>query len=121
TDGGGRVLGSLCVIDTRPRDWTGDELDLLRDLTAACSAELRARIAAADTAEINADRERLGAQARAALRRSEILLGGSETIAAAGTMDEIAAAVGKLVAGDTAPAFVGVGVLTGADDDAVLT
>ncbi len=45
TDAGGRTLGSLCAIDVQPRDWTTDELDILGDLAAACSAELRARIA----------------------------------------------------------------------------
>ena len=43
TDADGLVLGSLCAIDTVPRDWTPDELDILRDLAAACSSELRLR------------------------------------------------------------------------------
>ena len=45
TDADGRALGSLCAIDTRPRDWTADELAILTDLAAACSSELRVRIA----------------------------------------------------------------------------
>ncbi|MGC5409855.1 GAF domain-containing protein, partial [Streptomyces sp. DT225] len=45
TDADGRVLGSLCAIDHHPREWTADELHDLEDLTAACSMELRLRIA----------------------------------------------------------------------------
>ena len=37
----GRTIGSLCVLDTRPRIWTIDDLSLLADLAQACSAELR--------------------------------------------------------------------------------
>ena len=45
TDADGRTLGSLCALDTEPRDWTADELAVLRDLAAVCSSELRLRIA----------------------------------------------------------------------------
>ncbi|MGW4502009.1 GAF domain-containing SpoIIE family protein phosphatase [Micromonospora sp. NPDC004336] len=45
TDLEGRVLGSLCAIDDKPRDWTADHLRTLADLAAACSSELRLRIA----------------------------------------------------------------------------
>lgn len=40
-DGDGRTVGSLCAIDTEPRTWTGDEIDVLKDLAQACSAELQ--------------------------------------------------------------------------------
>ena len=46
TDGEGTVLGSLCAIDVVPRDWSEDERAALLDLGAACSSELRLRIAA---------------------------------------------------------------------------
>ena len=45
TDADGRTLGSLCAIDTKPRSWTQAELAILEDLAAACSSELRLRIA----------------------------------------------------------------------------
>ena len=45
TDLEGRVLGSLCAIDDKPRDWTAEQLRTLADLAAACSSELRLRIA----------------------------------------------------------------------------
>jgi GAF domain-containing protein len=44
TDTDGRTLGSLCAIDNRPREWTANELAVLRDLAEACSSELRLRI-----------------------------------------------------------------------------
>lgn len=44
TDLDDHVLGSLCAIDTEPRMWTEDELDILRDQAKACSAELRLRL-----------------------------------------------------------------------------
>jgi GAF domain-containing protein len=55
TDLEGRVLGSLCAIDDKPRAWTPDELATLEDLAAACSSELRMRIAV-DTARAAHDR-----------------------------------------------------------------
>jgi signal transduction histidine kinase len=36
----GDVVGSLCAIDTVPREWREEELDDLSDLAAACSAEI---------------------------------------------------------------------------------
>jgi GAF domain-containing protein len=45
TDADGRTLGSLCAIDTKPRAWTKPDLVVLEDLAAACSSELRLRIA----------------------------------------------------------------------------
>jgi GAF domain-containing protein len=45
TDADGRTLGSLCAIDTEPRQWTQHDLAVLRDLAEACSSELRLRIA----------------------------------------------------------------------------
>ncbi|MFI7216554.1 SpoIIE family protein phosphatase [Micromonospora maritima] len=45
TDLDGRVLGSLCAIDSKPRAWTKEHLRTLGDLAAACSSELRLRIA----------------------------------------------------------------------------
>jgi hypothetical protein len=38
----GHVLGTLCAIDHRPRTWTTDQIDLLRDLAAAVVTEIRA-------------------------------------------------------------------------------
>jgi hypothetical protein len=43
----GQALGSLCVIDDRPRRWTAGEIGLLRDLAASVMTELTLRAAAA--------------------------------------------------------------------------
>ncbi|WP_203819757.1 diguanylate cyclase [Paractinoplanes ferrugineus] len=44
----GWVLGSFCVIDSRPRQWTPDELAVLRDLAVAAESEIAARSAQAE-------------------------------------------------------------------------
>ncbi|MFI5890431.1 ATP-binding protein [Actinoplanes sp. NPDC051513] len=41
----GHVLGSFCVFDDKPRDWTEDELATLSDLAAAAEAEIALRLA----------------------------------------------------------------------------
>jgi serine phosphatase RsbU (regulator of sigma subunit) len=43
TDADGLVVGSLCAIDSRPRQWSPDDLAVLTDLAAACSSELQLR------------------------------------------------------------------------------
>jgi two-component system CheB/CheR fusion protein len=44
----GEVLGSFCAIDTRPRQWTGDEIETLQALAGAVEAELELRRAGAE-------------------------------------------------------------------------
>lgn len=39
----GFTLGSLCAIDTQPRDWTTDEISILSDLAASVMTEIRLR------------------------------------------------------------------------------
>lgn len=41
TDETGRTVGSLCALDSVPRAWTTDDVEVLRDLALACSAELQ--------------------------------------------------------------------------------
>ncbi|MFI9642122.1 GAF domain-containing SpoIIE family protein phosphatase [Micromonospora sp. NPDC051925] len=86
TDLDGRVLGSLCAIDSKPRAWTKAQLRTLSDLAAACSSELRLRIAL-DGAE---EARRLVEQAH---ERLNLLASLSETLA--GTLD-VETAVGRL-------------------------
>src|SRR3712207_81845 len=50
-DADGRVIGSLCAIDSRPRQWTGADLAVLTDLAGACSSELQLRIMTARAAQ----------------------------------------------------------------------
>ena len=42
-DADGQVIGSLCAIDGRPRQWSADDLAVLTDLADACSSELQLR------------------------------------------------------------------------------
>ncbi|WP_194821140.1 GAF domain-containing SpoIIE family protein phosphatase [Micromonospora sp. S-DT3-3-22] len=86
TDLDGRVLGSLCAIDSKPRAWTKAQLRTLADLAAACSSELRLRIAL-DAAE---EARRLVEQAH---DRLNLLASLSETLT--GTLD-VETAVGRL-------------------------
>ena len=56
----GHTLGAFCAIDVRPREWTPDEIDILKDLTAAAVTEIELRLKVRD-AQANAeaaDRER---------------------------------------------------------------
>ncbi|MYS24095.1 Serine phosphatase RsbU, regulator of sigma subunit [Streptomyces sp. DvalAA-14] len=120
TDTVGNVLGSLCAIDTIPRDWTRQELANLEDLAAACSAELRLRISsrhaleARSAAEV-AQAEALDAsgQARLALERSELQLRAAEVLADAQGVVDLRRRVGELITGDLKPVYVGVSLIEG--------
>jgi serine phosphatase RsbU (regulator of sigma subunit) len=50
-DADGRVIGSLCAIDSQPRHWTDTDLAVLTDLAGACSSELQLRIMTARAAQ----------------------------------------------------------------------
>ncbi|MDR6319625.1 GAF domain-containing SpoIIE family protein phosphatase [Actinoplanes couchii] len=104
TDETGRVLGSLCAIDTVPRQWTAAELALLADLAAACSDSLQLRIT---TTSARQHQDRADAQAA----RSRLLLRASTALAATSTADDVVDAVRQLVTGTLDPAYVGVSVL----------
>lgn len=39
-DGGGNVLGSLCAIDSKPRQWSRHQVELLKDLSGAVRTEI---------------------------------------------------------------------------------
>ncbi|MEV6493426.1 GAF domain-containing protein, partial [Actinoplanes sp. NPDC051633] len=67
-DADGNVLGSLCAIDRRPRDWTVKELKLLGDLAAACSDSLQLRIATRHAEAGRASAQDLTRQLRDAYR-----------------------------------------------------
>ena len=43
TTADGHVLGSFCVIDDRPREWSEGELEILRDLASAAVTEIELR------------------------------------------------------------------------------
>lgn len=43
--GGEQALGTLCVMDRRPRRWTPEQVELLTDLAAAVAVEIEQRAA----------------------------------------------------------------------------
>jgi len=45
-DAAGQALGTLCAIDTRPRQWTSHQVELLTDLAASVVTEIALRSAA---------------------------------------------------------------------------
>jgi signal transduction histidine kinase/ActR/RegA family two-component response regulator len=47
----GAVVGSLCVIEHGPRQWTPDDLDSLRDIAAHAMGEINLRLAAVEGTE----------------------------------------------------------------------
>jgi serine phosphatase RsbU (regulator of sigma subunit) len=106
TDGQGHVLGSLCAIDNRPRTWTQPELASLADLAAACSSELRLRIASQVTRSY-------AAQARVALERSELMLRAAEDLVDTTSMADVRRRVRSLVGGGLKPSYVGLALLDG--------
>jgi len=44
----GDILGTFCVVDTRPRDWTPRDVEVLRTLSQAASGEVALRAAVAE-------------------------------------------------------------------------
>lgn len=85
----GRVIGSLCAIDSKPREWDAASLDALEDLAAACSSEIAQRGLRAEASETARDAASLG-------RRSSVLLALSQGLATAGTVVEVASAVERV-------------------------
>ncbi|MFD0523547.1 SpoIIE family protein phosphatase [Paractinoplanes durhamensis] len=111
TDAEGLVLGSLCAIDTAPRQWTAAELDLLAGLAAACSDMLRLRIAG-QAASLRGDTATVREHAfGAAFDRSQLLLRASVALAGTTTMTDVLEAVRELVTRTLKPDYVGVSLL----------
>jgi serine phosphatase RsbU (regulator of sigma subunit) len=127
TDSDGHVLGSLCAIDTELRKWSARELADLADLAAACSTELRLRIAtdvarqaqhqaeaAQNAAEhSNAEARTYAGQAQLALERSELMLRAAEDMADTASLTDVREKLRDLVSGDLKPAYVGLALLEG--------
>ncbi len=82
----GRVIGTLCAIDTEPRTWTETDLQLLEDLAVACSTEVSERALRLEAAGH-------AWQAHALSDRSRVLLALSERLSTTATLEDVAAAV----------------------------
>ncbi|MDT8911978.1 GAF domain-containing SpoIIE family protein phosphatase [Amycolatopsis sp. PS_44_ISF1] len=120
TDADGHVLGSLCAIDTSPREWSAAELDYLEDLAAACSAELRLRIVSRRSALAQRHAQEAGrradestAQAKIALSRSELLLRAAEDLGGTSSLADVRRQVRDLVTSDLKPSYVGLILVDG--------
>ena len=87
---GGEVLGTLCVVDTRQRDWSPREVEVLRTLSLAAASEVGLRVALED-------QRRARNAATEALARAEMLLSASTetdfTMDPAAVLEALAAAV----------------------------
>jgi GAF domain-containing protein len=111
TDEDGRVLGSLCAIDTEPRRWTDSDLTLLRRIAAACAAELRLRLARHDAYQEELRRDEVEAAQRRAFDRTQMLLGVSQAFTATITTDDVRARIRDLLSSDLHPHVVGAGTI----------
>ncbi|MET7827077.1 SpoIIE family protein phosphatase [Streptomyces sp. NPDC005386] len=100
-DADGQVLGSLCAIDTQPREWSGSELSLLGDLAAACSAELQLRI--------------VSRRYRTSMDRSQLLLRAADALADTTGLTEVRQQVRDLLTSDLKPVYVGLVLVEGAN------
>ncbi|AXQ55389.1 SpoIIE family protein phosphatase [Streptomyces koyangensis] len=99
-DDDGVVLGSLCAIDRRPREWTDREVEALADLAEACAAEIRLRIV---TRRI----EEARGETAALLARSELVLRASEVLADTTGVGQVRHQVGELINRDLQTSYAG--------------
>ncbi|MBT2470109.1 SpoIIE family protein phosphatase [Streptomyces sp. ISL-66] len=117
----GELLGVLGVTDAGPRTWSAEDLRDLRDVGAACSAQMRLRlrsdevqrtgeaaVEAASLAEAQADRMEV------LLNRAQLLLRAAEDLGDTSGLDDVWARVNELASGDLKPSYVGL-VLVGED------
>lgn len=75
----GDALGSFCVLDTRARDWTAEQIAILTDLAAAAMTEIELRAA---TRSANELASQLQEQAEVARQASEALQRTNEELTA---------------------------------------
>ena len=85
----GQVLGTFCVVDTAPRDWTTTEVEILESLAGAAEGEIRLRTLL-DHSAAATDR------ARRDVRRMERLASLAERLALAETTVEVSNAIADL-------------------------
>lgn len=65
---GGQTIGAFCTIDTHPRAWTTDEVEVLVELAASAQREIELRVAAAAASAAAAELEERTEAAEAAAR-----------------------------------------------------
>ena len=67
----GHALGTFCVVDRRPHDWTEEEIGILRVLAASTMSEIELRRLANDLRALTAKLQRLVEARTSELRASE--------------------------------------------------
>lgn len=128
----GQVVGALCAIDTVARDWSDAQLRGLSDLAAACSAELRLRIASQRALgaqheaedrrrdveqehhlaeEALAEAERAGERAQTGWDAAEVLLHASQELAGTETQEDVQRQLRDLLADTLRPVHVGLSLI----------
>ena len=111
TDDAHHVLGSLCAIDTVAREWAPAQIDDLRDIASACSAELRLRLSRVDAARERRRRDALEHEQRHAFDRVQTLLFAAQAFTDAATVDDVRTRLADLADSQLSPAYVGLIVL----------
>lgn len=114
TDLDGHVLGSLCAIDTVPRAWTDSQLRTLRRIAAACSTDLRLRLAQFDQGVEDLRRDAVELAHQRAHDRSQTLLLASQQFSDTATIDDVVSCIGGLVASSLRPTLIST-ILLGPD------
>jgi formate hydrogenlyase transcriptional activator len=67
----GFTLGTFCVVDSRPREWTEEEIDVLQSLAASVMTEVAARRLAEELSELNTGLQELVEARAVQLSRAE--------------------------------------------------
>ncbi|MFC1408498.1 PP2C family protein-serine/threonine phosphatase [Streptacidiphilus sp. N1-12] len=113
TDDQDATLGVLCAIDTTSHPWTPQQYENLADLAAACSAELRLRIASQRATGAQHRAQSQTHQVRQDLTSAELLLRAAEELTGSATVDQVHGRVRSLVSGALKPSYIGLLLLEG--------
>jgi GAF domain-containing protein len=113
TDDRGHVLGSLCAIDTSPRDWTERELAILADIASDCSNELRLRLSRLDAERERERRDAIDVRLQDVVRRSQQLLSIAEVLNTCRSLDDVRRALDGF--SDPDSGLIELGIRLGAD------
>ncbi|MEQ3550912.1 GAF domain-containing SpoIIE family protein phosphatase [Pseudonocardia nematodicida] len=105
TDENGQVLGSLCAIDGRPRDWRVEEIATLREIARSCSTELRLRLAQYDALLESGRRDREEDTRRRSHERSRMLLTASQDFTDTTTVQDVRDRIGDLLRSELHPVY----------------
>ncbi|MHA6757375.1 GAF domain-containing SpoIIE family protein phosphatase [Streptacidiphilus sp. PAMC 29251] len=115
TDAQGDILGVLSAVDTTARPWTAEQRGDLADLAAACSAELRLRIASQRATGAQYRAQSQTHQVRQDLNSAELLLRAAEELTAGATVDQVRTRVRNLIRSALKPSYIGLLLLEGSE------